>query len=191
MNRTYQFQWKLDEFGKGPLVELELDSAEYEAIGRVSAQWAFLDFHITKFVTEVCEHIGEQPHKNFESDSFRKRKRVWSDTVKRAFPESEPARLSMEQIIADAGSLQGDRQIAIHAFFEFDKTDPDRLVAFSHKNPHGQPRRITANDLNAIAEKISRLNARFMTWPGDSPELVPGDSSRYTARLQKCPKPLA
>lgn len=174
MTRTYKFEWPVG-LRNEIRINLELQPSEYDAIGRISAQWAFLEYHITLFCFEVCDQIlRETPPKNFESESFRKRRRGWEEIVGRAFPEATPERVKMNEIIRECGSIQGERQIAIHSFFQWNRTEPTSLKAHSHKNPHGESRSIDADKLNKIAEKIARLNARLIMWPNDFPALAPG-----------------
>ena len=174
MRDTHTFKKVLDRPGARWEIDIELTPDEYAAIGRVSAQWAFLDAHIIKFCSLVADRLGEPLSKDFTSDSFRKRKRAWAALVAYAFPEGSEERSSMEKIIRSAGDLQGERQTAIHSLFEWDKSDPSKLKGYSHKNPGGRARSHSVESLTKIGDKIAELNADFMMWPDDMPYMEVG-----------------
>ena len=149
-----------------PRMDLELLPEEVQAIGHVSSQWSFFEYHANQLMTLICQNILEKDlPKGFESDSFRSKLRVWQDIAEQATDLKKPDQSSLLQILNDAGSTQGERQRMIHSYFRFDEDEPDTIRAHSHKNPNKQPVKLTANRINDIAAKISRLNARVIMWP--------------------------
>lgn len=152
-------------------IELELDPAELQAIGHVSAQWAFLEFHILEYTKLVCDAVLNQPlPKEAESDSLRKRKRTWETVVNEAY-KNEPKLLAQITAIIDrVGSLQGERQRLIHGLIQWDDKDREKLNVYTRANPNNVPWKVDAAQIQALARKIATLNADFFNCHNENPD---------------------
>lgn len=184
MRDTYTFQKNLKGTGQEWRLTLELTEQEYAALGRVSAQWAFLE-HLVHWVTErMLQALGEA-RDEINSDSFRQRNRLFRELSNRMLANDS----NLDRLIAlidEAGSLQGERQRLVHGLLDWDQENPDALLVTTRKNPGQRPWRITTDDINAVADKIAALNAKLHSFPEENVfATISNGVSRNLARRSK------
>lgn len=157
-------------------VNLELRDDELRAIGHVSAQWAFLENMLRSLTQAIANALGVSLPPNVDSDSFRARNAALRDLVAKMPADGD--RDKLRALLDRAGSLQGERQRLIHGLVEWDEADRDKLNVRTHKNPHGTPWSVTAEDIEAVADKISALNCAIWNWPNQTPWETMADEIR-------------
>jgi hypothetical protein len=187
MRDTYTFEKKL----RGPDQEwhlsLELTDEEYAALGRVSAQWAFLE-HLIHWISERMLNALGETHRAMNSDSFRQRNRLFRELSDRLF-SGDPNRDRLMGLIDEAGSLQGERQRLIHGLLDWDHANPEALLVSTRKNANGRPWRIAVADINRVADKIAVLNAKLHSFPETDAfaTISSGLSREYVRQAKKRP----
>jgi hypothetical protein len=146
-------------------IMLELEPDELKAIGYVTAQWAFLDFHFGRLVRLICEiELKKTPPQSLTSDSFKKRRLIWREIIDEADPNDKNGD-SLRALIKEISTIEHHRHKVVHSYFDFDPKSPETLKGFSHKNPFGAPAKTNKTKIEKIADKIAKLNARIITWP--------------------------
>ena len=158
---------------KGPdqqwYVELELEPLELEAIGHVSAQWAFFEYHIFEHSKILAERVGQPLPKEAESDSARQRMRAWKTLAETCLNDLPEDRTRVLDLIERASSLQGERHKLIHGLIQWSDADREKLEVFTRANPRGTPWRVDAKRIQRFARKIAVLNADLLNVHNEIP----------------------
>lgn len=137
--------------------EFEIDAEEYHAIGRVTAQWAYLEhgvFAMTKAITTASK--VELPTDALNT-SFKRRLTAYRRAVEEFVLEPERTRLlKLHGKIANA---EADRHRITHGMWEWDKNDPERISASSFRPGFEFEKFFNAARINKLADTIGTITA--------------------------------
>jgi hypothetical protein len=158
-----------------PYVDLQLRPEELQAIGHVTAQWAFLEFFILRETQALAKYIGINTPPEAEVSSFRQRRKLWESLSRRALaPLAEELRRALD-CIDRAGRLANDRNLLTHSIIEYDKDNRDRLKAYPPTNPGKFGWSLNTERIQQIARGIAHLNHDVLSIHSD---LVSVDASQ-------------
>jgi|ERR1700704_3922217 hypothetical protein len=135
------------------------------AIGSVSAEWATLEFYMSRVTHSACTRYGKEPPATLASMSFVERRKAFCRAFEGAnVPEDER---KFAQEIADKIKLaENKRHTIIHGMAnEFadngeDLATSDKVVTIMRDHPkHWFAEQFTVEQIAAIANEIASINA--------------------------------
>ena len=141
-----------------PYIDLQLRPAELQAIGRVTTNWAFLEFLILRETRGLATFLEINVPEDAFAVSFRRRRNLWEELTRRASESLPDAAPQMLDCIERAKNLAKDRHRVTHDIFEYDPADENRLKLYPREamGRFGWP--LDAARINKLAMDIGRLN---------------------------------
>ncbi len=128
--RRYLYRMTRGNTAGAPYIDLQLRPEELQAIGHVTAQWAFLEFLILRETQGLAEYVGINTPPEAEVSSFRQRRKLWEALSRRALATlAEELRRALD-CIDRAGRLANERNRLTHDIIEYDRDHRDRLKAY-------------------------------------------------------------
>lgn len=136
--------------------DFEIDDAELIGIGRVTAQWAYLEHGIyaLSFMIATSEKI-DLP-KDALSTSFKRRLTAFRLLVEEFFKGDE--REKTLRLVSRIANAEQDRHKITHAMWEWDKEVPDRIAASSFRPGFEFEKILDAAKMNKLADEIGQIN---------------------------------
>ncbi|MFZ0422823.1 MAG: hypothetical protein WAL80_08090 [Xanthobacteraceae bacterium] len=158
-------------------VDLELSKGEMTALGRLTAQWAFLEYLIFKHSQMMARSLGSSVPEEAKSDSFRKRLRAWKSLATQAGSIDANYSADVLLIIERAGSIAGQRHKLTHGRIEWRGAKQNKIKVFSRANPKSSAWEIDKHGIDFITYKVAVLNYDLISI-GSEPDTVHGASRR-------------
>lgn len=137
-------------------IEFELDAAEYAAIGRVMAQWAYLEHGVYEFSAALAEFVGVDLPDDARSVSFSRRLRVLRDLIAAHAPDGERQR--MTRLLDRIANVEQDRHQVAHGTWEWDTAEPDLLRASCLRPGKTFEKLYDVDRINQVADRIGEIS---------------------------------
>jgi hypothetical protein len=140
-----------------PYIDVRLRPNELQAIGRVTAQWALLEFVILRETRGLARYLNIPLPADAEKVSFRRRRQTWEDLSSRALATLDEEKRRALDCIERAKNLADERHRITHNIIEYDPDDDNRLKAFLPETlgKFGWP--LDAARIEQTAREIARL----------------------------------
>jgi hypothetical protein len=137
-------------------IEFELDEAEYAAIGRVTAQWAYLEHVVYTVSSELIGLLGVPSPKELKSPSFTKRLGVLTQLSR--LIEEEAIKKRLERLVSRIANAEQDRHKLTHGLWDWDPANPEMLNASSFRPGYEFDKRYDAASLQLLADRIAQIS---------------------------------
>lgn len=114
-----------------PYIDLQLRPVELQAIGRVTTNWAFLEFLILQETKNLAKHLKIPLPEEAKHISFEHRLDAWERLSERALAaELDEERQRALACIAGVKAVQDERHQLTHRIIEYNPTDRNKLAAY-------------------------------------------------------------
>lgn len=137
-------------------IEFELDEAEYAAMGRVTAHWAYLEHGVYAVTAAIADAVGGDLPGDALSLSFKRRMKALRLLVEECAPPGERER--MIRLIDRIANAQQDRHKVTHAMWEWDNADPEKISASSFRPGFEFEKLFDAARLHLLADEIAQIS---------------------------------
>ena len=153
-----------------PYKGVRLTLKHLQAIGRVTAEWAFLEVQIDFTLSSILEAMKRKPDR-YLAISFKKRIRLWRDIVAETVHD-EAVRAKLVSIIDRAASIYSKRNIIVHGTWRLRWRD--RGLADNWLYDHGETFKVLWVAMNAaaiegVAREIAKTSADLTGLVGPQP----------------------
>ena len=138
------------------LIDFELDTREFAAIGRFAVQWAYLEHAIFAYSREVCEIVEAPMPADVMSTAFKRRLSAFRLLIEEFGPETEKQR--MKPIIGKIANLEDSRHRIVHGLWDWDRANPERIKASSFRPPHEFESALDASKIERLAKRVAEVN---------------------------------
>jgi hypothetical protein len=135
----------------------DIDQAEYEAIGRVTVQWAYLEHGVFAVTQSLASKAGIGLPSDALSTSFKRRLTAFRLTVEEV--AAEPDRTRLLKLISQIANAEPDRHRITHGMWEWDRDNPDRISSSSFRPGFEFEKTFDAERINKLADKIGEITA--------------------------------
>ena len=153
-----------------PYKGVRLTRDHFQTIGRVTAEWAFLEVQIDFTLSSILSVLRRKPDR-FLAISFKKRIRMWRDIVAETVHD-EGARTKLISVIDRAAQIYEKRNLVVHGVWTLRWRDRGLadLTAFHH----GEAFKVASVATNAaaihnIAVDIAKISADLIALVGHQP----------------------
>jgi hypothetical protein len=153
----------LDRGTNAPYIDLQLRFSELAAIGRVTSNWAFLEFAIRRETLGLAHHLKEPNPKAADDIGFKRRVRLWKELSERALQPFPEELRRARGCIARTQDLAEQRHKLTHWVIEIDPMDRDRLKAYPRETLGGFGWPLNVEKIEQLALDIARLNYAALT----------------------------
>lgn len=137
-------------------IEFEIDADEYVAMGRVTAQWAYLEHGIFALTAFIANSAKVNIPDDALNTSFKRRLNALRSLAEQHCSEDEGKRLST--LFGKITNAQKDRNQITHAMWDYDPTSPDKIVASSFRPRHEFETLYDAAKMNSLADRLGEIN---------------------------------
>ncbi|GEM_PF-2917359 len=144
-------------------IEFELDAEEYAAIGRVMAQWAYLEHGLYEMSSGIAEIVGITLPEDARSVSFSRRLRVLRDLVMTHAPDHERKR--MIRLLDRIANVEQDRHQVAHGTWDWEPSKPELLRASCLRPSKTFEKLYDAKRINRVADQIGQISFELQ-YPG-------------------------
>jgi hypothetical protein len=143
-----------------PWIDLQLRNDELRANGRVTTNWAFLEFLILRETQNLAAYLKISVPQEAAHVAFAHRLEAWEQLSAKALAKLHEERGRAFACIRRVKELQDDRHQLTHRIVEFDPADRDRLVAYRRTDFRERKFgwRLSVSKIEKIARDIARLN---------------------------------
>ena len=135
------------------------------AIGSVSAEWATLEYYMSRVTLSAYDKYGKAPSRSLASISFYERQKAFRHAFE-GENVAEDERKSAQEIADKIGLAENKRHKIIHGMAnEFadngeDLATSDKVVTIMRDHPkHWFAEQFTVEQIAAIANEIASINA--------------------------------
>jgi hypothetical protein len=136
------------------------------AIGSVSAEWATLEYYMSRVTLSAYDKYGKAPSRSLASISFYERQKAFRHAFE-GENVAEDERKFAQEIADKIGLAENKRHKIIHGMANAvsrndveDFTSPDKVFTFLRDHPkHFFAERFTVDEIAAIASEIASINA--------------------------------
>lgn len=141
--------------GKGH-IEFDIDEQEYCAIGRVTAQWAYLGHGVYAVTANIAKANGREVPGDARSTSFQRRLSALRLLIEECVPGAE--REQMLKLISRIANAEQDRHKITHAMWDWDRANPDRISASSFRPGLEFEKKFDAQKMHELANRIGEIS---------------------------------
>jgi hypothetical protein len=161
-----------------PYVDLQLRPNELQAIGHVTAQWAFLEFLILRETRSLARYLQLETPADATATSFRRRRELWKSLAQRALASFDEELHRSLDCIERVANLANERHRITHDIIEYDRQDENRLRALPRGDFQKLGWPLNAERIEKTAMQIARLSHDVLSIHRD-PEPVSDAARRW------------
>lgn len=142
---------------------LELLPDELINIGRVVAQWGYLEHFLLAATDHLCSQVKTHLPKEAQGDSFNKRVKVWRKLVNTHL-KNGPEKANFINLANQIEALAVLRHRVIHGLWDWSnrKKGKKPLAVWTPRESREFIWRVDKDDIFNVARQIGQINARFL-----------------------------
>lgn len=137
-------------------IEFELDEAEYAAMGRVTAHWAYLEHVILSETKAIADSLKVELPNDALNMSFTRR--LGALRILGAQHAEEIERRRIESLIGRIANAEQDRHKMTHALWGWDLANPERINASSFRPRLEFEKNFDAAALHRLADQLGQIS---------------------------------
>lgn len=136
-------------------IEPELSPEELQTIGLITVQWAHLEHSLLVRTFFLAESAKVSMPKDASNLSFSKRLRAFRDLASAIDNEEEK---TVTTRLADRiANAEDQRHKITHGLWDWDESNPEKLTAYSFRQPYNYEHPLEAKKLQKLADHLGEL----------------------------------
>ncbi len=139
-----------------PYVDTDLDIKELAAIGFVTVQWGSLENTIYEYTKVICQSVHINIPEHAESDSFKRRFKLFRRLVNEYAPQEEKDRIAPFLSMVD--QLKVDRHKVTHGLWDWEQSNPNKLRSSSNRGRFSFEKGFNIDKLVELATRIGEAH---------------------------------
>ena len=139
------------------IIEPELGDPEYAALGKVTAQWAYLEHAMFVRTLQVADEVGQALPEEAEHLSFKRRFRAFRGLVEQN-KETLPSADQLLKIADRIANLMDDRHRVTHGIWSFKRGQARTIVASSFRPKVNFERPFNIDRIWELSRRIGHVN---------------------------------
>jgi hypothetical protein len=137
-------------------IEFDLDQDELMAMGRVTAQWAYLEHGVYAVTFAMARAADVELPKDALSTSFKRRLTAMRLMIEEFETAEEQKRWA--SLLGKIANAEQDRHKITHAMWDWDISNPERISASSFRPGFEFEKAFDAKAMHALADRIGKIS---------------------------------